>query len=375
MGAHLNCHVPSPPVLRPRLPGGERRGRTGGNPAGQALEGALRAPGGGTGSQGLTGRPASGDEGHRTPHGARPGPWERCWRCPACAGFWPGFTPVSSRRSSPGRGRWLNSPRPSGVEVFRWVQGLAPEPTTAEGRLKAWLERRASRRRSGRFIASDEGVVETVRQRYRVDDVVVVHQALDLGKIRSRVEAVTIRDARVRLGLSEGQRAVVAVSDFQDRSRMYQLLEGFATARTEEPSLRLFVVGRGPEEGSARGYAEDLRLEDSVIFLGSDPSRPSLLRVAEVVVDAGAWPGWAQASVEAMAMPLPVLRWVDGDDDPGAQRYPARTTGPANRFARDVLDLLEDGKPRTEAARRSAELASAYSVATVADRWAEIYAE
>ena len=264
---------------------------------------------------------------------------------------------------------------PPGVEVFRWVQGLGSAPTTAEGRLKGWLERRASRRRSGRFIASDEDVVEPVRQRYRVDDVAVVPQALDLGRIRTRVEAVTHRDARVRLGLSEGQRAVVALSDFQDRSRMYQLLEGFATARTEEPGLRLFVVGQGPEEGTARGYAEELRLEDSVIFLGSDPSRPSLLRVAEVVVDAGAWPGWAQASVEAMALPLPVLRWVDDDDDAGAQRYPDRTTGPANRFARDVLDLLEDGKVRTEAARRSAELASAHSVSTVADRWAELYTE
>jgi hypothetical protein len=112
-----------------------------------------------------------------------------------------------------------------------------------------------------------------------------------------------------------------------------------------------------------------------VVFLGIDPNRPALLRVAEAVVDAGAWPGWARASVEAMALPLPVLRWVDDDDDPGAQRYTARTTGPANRFARDVLDLLEEGKPRTEAARRSAEVASAHSVATVADRWAEIYAE
>ncbi|HSG08335.1 MAG TPA: glycosyltransferase [Longimicrobiales bacterium] len=264
---------------------------------------------------------------------------------------------------------------PPGAEVFRWVQGLAPESATVEGRLKAWLERRASRRRSGRFVASDEGVVDAVRHRYRVEDVSVVRQALDLGKIRSRVGALAIRSARVRLGLTESQRAVVALCDFQDRSRMYQLLEGFATARTEEPGLRLFVVGQGPEEGTARGFAEELRLEDSVIFLGSDPSRLPLLRVAEVVVDAGAWPGWARTSVEAMALPLPVLRWVDDDEDPGAQRYPTRTTGPANRFARDVLDLLEDGQPRAEAARRSAEVSSAYGVARVADRWAEIYTD
>jgi len=264
---------------------------------------------------------------------------------------------------------------PRGSKVFRWVQGFPPAPATMEERLQVWLERRASVRRSRRFVSSDAGAVERVRAQYRVNHVDVVPQCLDLGLVRSRVNAVAARDARVRLGLDEGQRAVVAISDFRDRGQMAQLLEGFATARREAPCLRLFVGGRGPEEGAARGYAEDLRLEDSVIFLGTTQDRPTMLRAAEVVVDAGSWPGWSRCSVEAMALGLPVLRWVDDDDDPEVQRYPARTTGPAARFARDVLDLLDDSPLRTRIALRSAQDAQAYDVATVADRWAEIYGE
>jgi len=78
--------------------------------------------------------------------------------------------------------------------------------------------------------------------------------------------------------------------------------------------------------------------------------------------------------VEAMALGLPVLRWVASEGDAGTPRYPAVTSAPPQRFARDVLELMRDEGHRVRTARRSAELAQAYDVATVADRWAELYA-
>ncbi|HSG46786.1 MAG TPA: glycosyltransferase [Longimicrobiales bacterium] len=264
---------------------------------------------------------------------------------------------------------------PRDAQVFRWVEGFPPAPASMEERLQAWLERRASMRRKRHFITSDARAVERVGQEYRVDNVEVVPQCLDLGQLRSRVEGTGLREARLRLGLEEGQRTLAAVSDFRDRARMSQLLEGFATARREEPGLRLFLAGQGPEEGAVRGLAEDLRLEDSVIFVGTNQDRPTMLRVADVVVDAGSWPGWARCAVEAMAMEVPVLRWVDDEDDPEARQYSAHTTGPADRFARDVLDVLEDAPLRARMVQRAAEEARAFDVALVADRWTEIYGQ
>jgi glycosyltransferase involved in cell wall biosynthesis len=75
-----------------------------------------------------------------------------------------------------------------------------------------------------------------------------------------------------------------------------------------------------------------------------------------------------------MALGLPVLRWVAAETDPDAARYPSTTLGPPERFARDVLALMRDEGLRTRVARRCAEEAQAYDVATVADRWAELYA-
>lgn len=263
---------------------------------------------------------------------------------------------------------------PKGARVYRWVRGFPPEPRSIEERLQGWLERRAALRGGRRVFASDEGARRAVAERFRLDDVPVVPECVDLGLVRERILAVRSREARIHLGMSEGQRAVVCFSDFRDGALMSQLLEGFALARTELPSLRLFVYGRGPEEGGVRWRAEDLRLEDSVVFLGTSTHRETALRAAEGVVDAGAWPGWCRGAVEAMGLGLPVLRWVTSEGAPDEARYPAVTLGPPDRFARDVLDLIRDEALRTRLGRRCAEEAQAYDVATVADRWAELYA-
>lgn len=279
---------------------------------------------------------------------------------------------------------------PRGARVFRWVRGFPARPRTVEERVQAWLERRAAGRSGRTVVASDEGAREAVMARFHLDDVVVVPECVDLALVRDRILAIRSRDARVRLGMSDGQRAVLAFSDFRDGARMAHLLEGFATARVEMPRLRLFIHGGGPAEGEARWRAEDLRLEDSVIFLGASGGRDAVLRVADLVVDAGTWPGWCRGAVEAMALGLPTVRWVDEDAAPAsgdaagagerqgheahASRYASVTGGPPERLAGDVLALLGDEPLRARVATRSARDAQAYDVATVADRWAELYA-
>jgi glycosyltransferase involved in cell wall biosynthesis len=266
----------------------------------------------------------------------------------------------------------LSAPR--GARVFRWVRGHAPVAQTMEERLQAWFERRAAFHSGRRFLVSDEAARDEVMTRYRLDDVEVVPECVDLARVRERILRVRSRESRIHLGMSEGQRAVLCFSDFRDPSLMLQLLEGFATARVENPRIRLFIHGRGPEEGAVRWGAEDLRLEDSVVFLGAATRRETALRGAEAVVDAGGWPGWCRGAIEAMALGLPVLRWVADPDGGDGARYPAVTSAPPDRFARDILDLMQDEFLRTRVAQRSAAGAQAYDVSTVADRWADLYA-
>lgn len=266
----------------------------------------------------------------------------------------------------------LSAPR--GAVVFRSVRGHDDEPRSLEERVHVWLERWASRKKNRRLTVSVEEARAAVAYRFGVGDVEVVPECVDLGRVRDKNNRVRLDEARLRMGLINGQRAVAVFSDFRDRTRAAHILEGFAAARIESPELRLFFVGQGPEEGAARWKAEELRLEDSVVFLRSPSDTTSVLRVANAVIDAGTWPGWSLRAVEGMGLGLPVLRWFDDDDVNDESLYPSRISGPAQRFARGLLDVLEDETLRARAVRRSGDVAHRFDVSTVADRWAELYA-
>jgi glycosyltransferase involved in cell wall biosynthesis len=176
----------------------------------------------------------------------------------------------------------------------------------------------------------------------------------------------------VRLGLAADHHAVVCLTDFTDRPLLDGILEGFAIARTERPGVRLLLVGSGPEEGAARWQAEELRLDDSVVFMGPSPEKWSLLSVCDGLVDAGSWPAWSRSSLEAMAAGLPVVRHVPETD--GETPAPDAISGPPLQFARRFLALVRDPGVRAQLVRLSAERIGPHDVAVVAERWAQMYA-
>jgi glycosyltransferase involved in cell wall biosynthesis len=266
----------------------------------------------------------------------------------------------------------LSAPRDA--KVVRSVAGFARGPRTLERRVQDWMERRATRLREGSFLTvSDALAWSTVSHLFGVEAVEVVPDCLDLERVRAAVRAADGHGSRVRLGLTEGQEAAVVVSDFADRFVPAQFLEGFAAARIENPELRLLVVGAGPEEGAARWHAEELHLEDSVVFLGAMPERATLLRAARVAVDATAWPGRARICLEAMAVGIPVLRWLTDEHEPSWTPRETSTGGPPDRFARDLLGVVESGALRARVGRLGLDEAANHEASIVAERWSRIY--
>ncbi len=263
---------------------------------------------------------------------------------------------------------------PRETRVVRSITAFSKGPRTMEQRMQDWLERRAARRRDGCLLTVSDVLAKTaVIRAFGVEGVEVVPQCLDLTRVREASWALQERDARLRVGLTDVQRAVLVFSDFADRVVPGEVLEGFATARLESPDLRLLFVGSGPEEGAARWRAEELLLGDSVVFFGGGADRTALLRTCRAAVDAGSFPGASRMCIEAMAVGIPVLRWI-GDEHvpPGAGRE-ASTGGPAPRFARDLLHLLDDEALRDRVVAFGREEAAEHDAVVVTERWAEIY--
>ena len=262
---------------------------------------------------------------------------------------------------------------PRGVPVVRYVPRLRSKSDPLMTRLAGAMEAIAAHHRSVRFVVGSEDARALVSEYYGVETVHVVPECLDLPAVRADAEAVDAEDARVRLGLADGDAAVACITSFHGEAFVETLLGGFAMARIERPGLRLFLQGTGPAENRARWRAEELHLGDAVVFLRDHALVADLLASADAVVDTAAWPGPSRAALMAAAVGLPVLRWEQGREIGDPQAVPPRIASTPERFAAELIRAVDDPQLNEALRGASTELANASDLAAVVERWGSLY--
>ena len=75
------------------------------------------------------------------------------------------------------------------------------------------------------------------------------------------------------------------------------------------PGWTLALVGEGPEDGRLRALAQNLGVEDRVLFCGAHPhtALPAFYSAADILILASSREGWANVLLEAMACGTPVV--------------------------------------------------------------------
>jgi len=90
------------------------------------------------------------------------------------------------------------------------------------------------------------------------------------------------------------------------------LIEAFALAVKEYPSMQLFLVGDGPLKEQAEKIATKLELTKKVYFLGLRNDVPDLLEKSDVFILSSDWEGMPLTVLEAMAAGKAVLATAVG---------------------------------------------------------------
>jgi glycosyltransferase involved in cell wall biosynthesis len=85
------------------------------------------------------------------------------------------------------------------------------------------------------------------------------------------------------------------------------LLRAWAEVAALHPNLRLIIIGDGPLESSLKGLCKDLRLADSVEFVGSIPNVDEQLINADIFVLPSRAEGLSNALLEAMSHGIPSI--------------------------------------------------------------------
>ncbi len=184
---------------------------------------------------------------------------------------------------------------------------------------------------------------------------------------------------RAALGVEPGERAIGIVARLAPVKDHATLLRAFAVVLARIPSVRLVLVGDGPERERLTRLAAELGVATQVTFAGTRPHRPNPHHLFEVSVLSSISEGFPNSVVEAMAAERPIVATrVGGTPDAIADGITGILVPPQDpaALAQGLVRVLEDadegrrmGIAAGEAARTS------YSRPAVLARLLSLYEE
>jgi len=175
-------------------------------------------------------------------------------------------------------------------------------PTRWSMALQAACEARHVRRADA-VITTSQYAARRLRELYRVrQDITVVPELIDLRSWRALFQTY-------RAAPREGKFTVLTVCRFYPRKRLHLLLEAAARVRRHIAGLEVRIVGGGPEQPRLTRLWRELRLEDTVTWLG-DLSQAALAveyNRSDVFCLPSVQEGFGIVFLEAMAAGKPIV--------------------------------------------------------------------
>ncbi len=153
-----------------------------------------------------------------------------------------------------------------------WEDAAVDHGTTQEGSLRYWLSRRLETfalRRADQVTTICEGLRTDIAVRgIAADRITVIPNAVDVASFRFGVSANAA--LQQRLGLV-GATVLGFAGSFYGYEGLHLLVEAVRLMRPRHPSLRLLLVGGGPQDAALKAQVAAAGLAEIVIFTGRVP--------------------------------------------------------------------------------------------------------
>lgn len=146
-------------------------------------------------------------------------------------------------------------------------------------------------------------------------------------------------------GIEEDAKVIITIGRLVPRKALHELIK--AVAELGEKSVRLLIVGDGPERSNLEQCATREYISDQVLFAGNvdDDEKFGLLKMADIYASTSTHEGFGIVFLEAMAAGLPVVCYDNG----GQAEYLRDTVtgfvvplGDRDGIVNGIITLLDD---------------------------------
>ena len=160
----------------------------------------------------------------------------------------------------------------------------------------------------------EEGL-RTIFKEKELPPITVVSNGIDAVKLCAKFDAIDRDKIRESYGYCKEDLVILSLSRLIPVKGVHILIEAFAIARKEVPTLKLLVVGAGEPvyTQGLKGRVTALHLEEEVLFIGNEPEIEKPMRAGDIFVAPYLWPeAFGLSVLEAMAVGLPVAGSLSG---------------------------------------------------------------
>jgi glycosyltransferase involved in cell wall biosynthesis len=213
----------------------------------------------------------------------------------------------------------------------------------------------------------------------RKDKLTTIPNGIDLGRFALDNSAQDRRSTRTQLGLAEHDVVIGNIARLSIEKDQALLLRAFKmlTGPSQNKSLKLLLVGDGPEEDNLKKLAQELGLHNHCLFTGFRTDIPQILNCLDVYVQSSRREGLPMIILEAMAAQIAIVSTgTGGIPNVIADGKEGRLVdiGDANQLAcalNEVLSNADERRTLVQQARHRVE--SQFSAHAMAEKYLEIY--
>lgn len=208
------------------------------------------------------------------------------------------------------------------------------------------------------------------------NDISVVPSGISLEQHQVRITHEERQNKRHELGISDDQLVLINLGRLGNEKNLSELMEFFAKAQKNNKNLVFLIVGDGPAKEELERQAKELGVADKVIFTGMvKPTEVQMYyQLGDVFVSASTSETQGLTYVEAAANGLPLLCRQDLClKDVLAEGENGFDYTSEEEFMEKLDVLAEDENLRSEAGKKSEEIAASFDKSAFGEAIEDVY--